>query len=64
MDYRRFLAFSVAGAVLWVGLLVSCGYLFGKMPLVQDNFALVIVAIIGLSLAPLAVEYIRARLRR
>jgi membrane-associated protein len=64
MNYRRFLAFSVAGALLWVGLLVSCGYLFGKLPLVQDNFALVIVAIIALSLLPLAIEYMRARLRR
>ena len=64
MPYRRFLAFSVAGAVLWVGLLVSFGYLFGKLPLVQDNFALVIIAIIGLSLAPIAVEYMRLRLRR
>jgi membrane-associated protein len=64
MQYGRFLAFSVAGAMLWVGLLVSCGYLFGKLPLVQDNFGLVIVAIIVFSLTPLAVEYVRARLRR
>jgi membrane-associated protein len=64
MDYRRFLLFSVAGAVLWVGVLVSGGYLFGKLPMVQDNFALVIVAIIGVSLVPVAVEYMRARLRR
>jgi membrane-associated protein len=64
MDYRRFLTFSVVGAVLWVGLLVFCGYLFGKLPMVQDNFALVIVAIIGFSLIPVAFEYIRARLRR
>jgi len=64
MDYRRFLLFSVAGALLWVGLLVSCGYLFGKLPMVQDNFALVIVAIIVFSLVPVGVEYMRARLRR
>jgi membrane-associated protein len=64
MDYRRFLTFSVVGAVLWVGLLVFCGYLFGKLPVVQDNFALVIVAIIGFSLIPVAFEYVRARLRR
>ena len=64
MDYRRFLVFSVAGAILWVGLLVSCGYLFGKLPIVQDNFALVIVAIIAFSLVPVAIEYARARLRR
>jgi len=64
MDYRDFLLFSFAGAVLWVGVLVSGGYLFGKLPMVQDNFALVIVAIIVFSLVPVAVEYMRARLRR
>jgi membrane-associated protein len=45
-------------------LLVCCGYLFGKLPMVQDNFALVIVAIIALSFIPVAFEYVRARLRR
>jgi membrane-associated protein len=64
MHYRSFLLFSIAGAVLWVGVLVSGGYLFGKLPMVQDNFALVIVAIVGFSLLPVAVEYIRARRRR
>ncbi|HEX3632419.1 MAG TPA: DedA family protein [Casimicrobiaceae bacterium] len=64
MDYHRFLLFSVVGALLWVGLLVSCGYLFGKLPMVQDNFALVIVAIIVFSLVPVGIEYMRARLRR
>jgi membrane-associated protein len=63
MDYRRLHAFSITGALLWVGLLVLAGYLFGQLPMVQDNFALVVVAIIGLSLTPLAVEYLRARLR-
>lgn len=63
MTYGRFLAFSVVGALLWVGLLVSCGYLFGTIPAVQENFALVILAIAALSIAPLAVEYARARRR-
>ena len=64
MAYGRFLAFSVVGALLWVGLLVSGGYLFGSIPAVQENFALVILAIVALSIAPLAFEYVRARLRR
>jgi membrane-associated protein len=64
MRYGRFLAFSAAGALLWVGLLVSCGYLFGGIPAVRENFALVILAIVVLSIAPLAVEYARARLRQ
>ena len=64
MTYGRFLAFSVGGALLWVGLLVSSGYLFGGIQAVQENFALVILAIVALSITPLAVEYVRARLRR
>ena len=64
MIYGRFLAFSVVGASLWVGLLVSCGYLFGGIPAVRENFAFVILAIVVLSIAPLAVEYARARLRQ
>ena len=52
MSYRRFLAFSVAGALLWVGLLVSCGYLFGGIQAVQENFAFVILAIVALSVMP------------
>lgn len=64
MLYGRFLAFSIVGAVLWVGLLVSCGYLFGGIPAVRENFAFVILAIVVVSIAPLAVEYVRARLRQ
>jgi len=64
MIYGRFLVFSVVGASLWVGLLVSCGYLFGGIPAVRENFAFVILAIVVLSIAPLAVEYARARLRQ
>jgi membrane-associated protein len=64
MAYARFLAFSVVGAWLWVGLLVGVGYLFGGIPAVQKHFAWVVVGIVALSVAPLAVEFARARLRR
>jgi membrane-associated protein len=64
MAYLRFLAFSVAGALLWVLSLVYAGYYFGSMPLIRDNLTLVIFAIIGLSFMPIAVEFLRARLRR
>ena len=64
MIYARFLAFSVAGALLWVGLLVSAGYLFGGIPAVQEHFSWVILAIVVLSLSPIAVEYAVRRLRR
>jgi membrane-associated protein len=61
MSYARFLAFSVAGAVLWVVSLVTAGYFFGNVPLVKNNLTVVIFAIIALSLSPLAFQYLRAR---
>src|SRR5215472_11203292 len=57
MAYLRFLAFSVGGALLWVGLLVTVGYLFGGLPAVKENFSWVILAIVVLSVSPIAVEY-------
>lgn len=64
MPYARFLAFSVAGAVLWVFSLVYLGYFFGNIPIIRQNLTVVIFAIIGLSLMPLAMEFLRARLRK
>ena len=64
MPYLRFLAFSIAGALLWVGSLSLAGYWFGNIPAVKDNLAAVIVVIVALSLAPIAVEFLRAHARR
>jgi membrane-associated protein len=64
MGYPIFLAFSIGGAILWVGLLVSAGYFFGNVPAVKNNLTVVIFAIVALSLAPIAIEYLRARARR
>ena len=61
MSYARFLAFSVAGALLWVVSLCLAGYWFGNIPLVKDNLGVVIVIIIAISLTPIAVEFLRER---
>jgi membrane-associated protein len=61
MRYPRFLAFSVAGSSSWVGLFVLAGYFFGNIPIVRDNFSLVILAIIVLSVVPAVSEFIRHR---
>ena len=63
MNYSHFLAYNVSGAVLWVASLCYAGYFLGNIPLVKDNFTLVIFAIIGISLLPLAFEYLRHKLR-
>jgi membrane-associated protein len=59
MDYPRFLFFNVAGALLWVSLFTFGGYFFGNLPFVQDNFTLVILAIIVISVLPGVFEFLR-----
>ena len=59
MRYWRFLGFCVAGAVLWVGLLVYAGYFFGNVPVVKQNFSLVILAIVFISILPAVFHFVR-----
>jgi membrane-associated protein len=61
MHYGRFLAFNVVGAILWVSICVAAGYFFGNLPFVRDNFSLVVLGIIGVSLIPLVVEWLKSR---
>ena len=63
MPYSRFLAYSVAGAFSWVGSCTLAGYAFGNIPVVKDNFSLVVIGIIAVSLLPIVVEYVRAKRR-
>jgi membrane-associated protein len=64
MSYPKFITYNVVGAVLWVGLFVPAGYFFGNIPAVRKNFTLVILAIIALSVVPIALEAIRSRRSR
>ena len=64
MQYRRFLAFNLTGALLWVALLTYAGYFFGNLPAVRNNLSLVIVGIVFLSISPGVVELIRHKLKR
>ena len=59
MSYRHFAMYNVAGALLWVLLFTYAGYLFGDLPIVQENLKLLIVAIIVLSVLPGIIEVIR-----
>jgi membrane-associated protein len=59
MPYARFLAYSVGGGITWVGSCVLAGYAFGNIPVVKDNFSLVVLGIVVVSLLPIAVEYFR-----
>ncbi len=64
MDYRRFMFFNVIGAILWVGLLLPCGWFFGRIPFVQKNFELVVLGIIAISVLPMVIEIARAKMAK
>ncbi|MSR86121.1 DedA family protein [Candidatus Woesearchaeota archaeon] len=56
MNYATFLKYNALGAFMWVGLFTFGGYFFGSLPIVQDNFSLVIIGIITCSFIPLFIE--------
>lgn len=62
MNYPRFIAYNVIGALVWVWGFLLLGYLFGNLPAVKQNFTLVIMAIVVLSVLPGVVEVVRAKL--
>jgi membrane-associated protein len=63
MTYWRFISYNVIGGLAWIALFTFGGYFFGNIPFVKRNFTLVILAIIFISLVPVAVEFVSHRLR-
>jgi membrane-associated protein len=61
MRMATFVAYNVAGGMLWTGSLTYAGYFFGNIPWIKANLTLLIVAIILVSLAPLAVAWLKSR---
>jgi membrane-associated protein len=61
MTYTRFALYNVGGAVLWIGSMLLAGYFFGNIPIVKENFGLVVIAIIVLSIMPAVYEMAQAR---
>lgn len=63
MQYSKFLFYSFAGCIFWIGFFVYCGYYFGNIPLVKQNLTLFILGIIAVSLLPGIAGFIRQKLR-
>jgi membrane-associated protein len=63
MTYARFIAYNVIGGVAWIALFVFGGYYFGNIPTVKQNFTLVILAIIFISILPGIIEFVRQHYR-
>lgn len=61
MHYGRFIRYNIIGALMWVGLLTYAGYFFGELPVVKNNFGLVVIGILVVSVLPMAVEIAKAK---
>jgi membrane-associated protein len=62
MTYWRFISYNVIGGIAWIVLCTLAGFFFGNLPIVKENFSLVILAIIIISILPGVIEYMRHRL--
>lgn len=64
MTYLHFITYNIVGGIAWVLIFTLMGYFFGNIPAVQENFTLVILAIIVISVLPGVIEFLRSRSRR
>jgi membrane-associated protein len=61
MDYRKFLGFGIIGSFLWVIICAGAGLLFGNIPWVKEHFEIIVLAVIGISVAPAIFAWMQAR---
>lgn len=64
MTYSRFVLIDLFGGALWILSLTLGGYWFGNLPLIKNNLSAVILGIVGISLLPALLGYLRHRTRR
>ena len=62
MTYSKFILYNVVGGIVWVALFVYVGYFFGTLPFIQQNFGLVAIAIIFISILPIIIEFFKSKL--
>ena len=63
MNYPAFAFYNVTGAFLWVGICMGAGFLFGNIPVVRDNFSLITIGIVFVSVLPMVIEIARVWLK-
>lgn len=64
MDYKKFLEYNMTGGLVWVFGFTLLGFFFGNIPFVKENFSLVVIAIILLSVLPMVYEFVKAKLSK
>ena len=61
MTYSKFITYNVVGGIVWIALFVFGGYLIGNIPVIKENFSIVTVLIILISVLPIGIEFLRSR---
>jgi membrane-associated protein len=61
MKYSKYISFCIIGGIIWVSLLTLAGYFFGQLPFIKNNFELVVLGIIGLSLLPVLITFLKSK---
>jgi membrane-associated protein len=61
MSYGKFITYNLVGGIAWVAIFLFMGYFFGRQDFVQNNFSLVVIMIIGISVLPMVYEYLKSR---
>jgi len=61
MEYKKFFVYNIVGGFVWTSLFVGLGYFFGNIPLIKQNFSLIVIGIIIISIIPVAVGLIKKK---
>jgi len=64
MDYKKFIYYNGSGGLVWVGGFTLVGYFFGNLPGIKENFSVVVLGIIIISIMPIVIEAVRAKGRK
>ncbi|WP_182502461.1 DedA family protein [Peribacillus huizhouensis] len=62
MPYRKFILYNVLGGLLWVSIALFAGFFFGNIPIVKDNFSIVVLGIVVVSLLPIVFAYFKNKI--
>ena len=61
MKYFVFLSYSIIGACLWISGLTLLGYFFGNLEIIKNNFEIVVLVIIGISILPMIYQLVKSK---
>lgn len=61
MNYKKFIAYNILGAIAWVFTFILAGYFFGNLPVVKRNFHIVIFGVIFVSILPMLIPWIKSK---